>query len=220
MEHLTSFIGFLSILVSLVSVTLIAALQGRREAEDAPNPIQVIYGPPERSQTPTEAPTSPGTVPVESTVPGTVPSTVPESDTGDKLSYDNPKHAFHAARVICDELGLTVDQKNVLCACIYQESRFMNRRADGSPVINQNRDSYGNVWSTDYGIGQVNDYYHCSPGKTFPSVQYVMDNPEAVIRWMAGIMKRTGKLQPWSSYTSGAYRQWLSTTSPMWSLKS
>jgi hypothetical protein len=149
----------------------------------------------------------------------TIPATVPESEP-EALSFETPKLAFHAVRVICDELGLSLVQKNTLCACVYQESAFMNYRAPGVPMTNPNKDKTGKVWSTDYGICQVNDYFHIGPGKDFPSVAYVLANPEKVVRWMAGIMKRTGGLAPWASYSSGAYHQWLSPVSPMWQLKS
>lgn len=150
-------------------------------------------------------------VPSTSTVPSTVPESEPEPD------WNDPRQAWHLTRVICDDVGLTYAQKNVLCACIYQESRFMNRHTDGRPMINENRKD-GKVWSTDWGICQVNDYWNIGHGKPFPSVDYVMEHPAEVVEWMAQIMKSTGKLQPWSSYTSGAYEQWLSTRSPMWAL--
>lgn len=129
-------------------------------------------------------------------------------------SWGTPKDAWHSVRVICDEMGLTYAQKNIVCACIYQESRFLT-----NPKPNQNKDpKTGLVWSTDYGIVQVNDHFHIGPGKDFPSVQYVLDNPEKCVRWMVGIMKATGRLQPWSSYTSGAYLEWLKPESSMWAL--
>lgn len=130
------------------------------------------------------------------------------------LLWDTPKDAWHSTRVLCDDLGLTYEQKNILCACVFQESRFLT-----NPKPNQNKDpKTGLVWSTDYGIVQVNDHYHIGPGKDFPSVEYVIANPEKCIRWMIGIMKATGALQPWSSYTSGAYKEWLPALSPMWQL--
>jgi hypothetical protein len=84
------------------------------------------------------------------------------------LSWEVPKEAFKLTRIMCDELGLTYEQKNILCACIYQESGFKNRKADGSPIINQNADSSGKVWSTDYGICQVNDYWHIGRARPSP----------------------------------------------------
>lgn len=134
-------------------------------------------------------------------------------------NFDTPKQAYHSVRIICDEIGLTLDQKNILCACVYQESQFHNYVAPGVPTKNENKDlKTGQVWSTDYGICQVNDYWHIGKGKDFPTLDYVMHNPDKIVRWMASIMKHTGKLQPWSSYSTGAYTRWLSASSPMWKL--
>jgi len=138
------------------------------------------------------------------------------------MLWATPKQAYHSTRGMCDEMGLTFAQKNILCACIYQESNFLNYHSNGKPVINQNKDKDGKVWSTDWGIVQVNDTkgWHIGKGLRFPSVQYVMDNPEVAVRWMVSVMKGTGKLQPWSSFTSGVYKKHLIPTSQMWLLKS
>lgn len=121
------------------------------------------------------------------------------------LLWDTPQHCWHSVRVLCDQAGLTYDQKNLICACIFQESRF-NNKAVGK-----------NAGSTDWGIVQVNDYWHIGKGKTFPTVDYVIANPELMVRWMIGMYK-VGKLNLWSSYAKGAHRQWLPKTSPMWLL--
>lgn len=133
--------------------------------------------------------------------------------------FSTPQASFHSTRVICDEEGLTYAQKNIVCECIYQESTFLNYRSPGVPVTNGNKDKTGKVWSTDFGICQVNDYFNIGPGKPFASVNYVMQHPDEVVRWMVRIMKKTGKLQPWSSYTTGAYKKWDAPTSKMWILK-
>lgn len=145
--------------------------------------------------------------PQDASKPPTSPLTTPD--------FSTPQNAFHSTRVLCDEMGLTYGQKNILCACVFQESEF-----HVNPRPNQNKDpKTGQVWSTDYGIVQVNDHFHIGKGKDFPSVQYVLDNPEACIRWMIGIYKATGALQPWSSFSTGAYKKWLLPLSPMWLLK-
>ena len=127
-----------------------------------------------------------------------------------ELLWDTPKRAYRSVRVLCDEMVLTLEQKNILCACVYQESRFLNT------AVGKNKNS------TDWGLVQVNDTlgWHIGPGLQFPSVQYVIDNPEKPVRWMISIMKNTGGLAPWASYTSGAYKQFLVPSSPMWKLKS
>ena len=119
--------------------------------------------------------------------------------------WDTPANCRHNLRVICDEEGLTVQQKNILTACVADESGFLT-----NPRPNRNKDpKTGVVWSTDWGIVQVNDWFHIGPGKDFPSVQYVLDNPEACVRWMANYYKTNGNLNAWASYTSGVYKNYL-----------
>lgn len=126
--------------------------------------------------------------------------------------WDTAPHMYHNVRVLCDEAGLNVEQKNILCACIYQESRFNNA------AVNHNRSATGAILSTDYGLCQVNDYYHTAPtGTPFASVSDVIDNPSKVVSWMISMYQK-GLLKQWVSYSSGAYAQWLQTDSPMWKL--
>ncbi len=135
------------------------------------------------------------------------PALMPE-----KLSWDTPKNVYHAVRVTCDLAGLTIDEKNIITACIYQESKMNNR------ATCMNKDKVGRVWSTDWGICQINDHYHIGTNKDFPSVRYVLDNPQKVVQWMI-YMYRHGQLRQWVSFSSGAYKQWLLPNSPMWLLK-
>lgn len=131
------------------------------------------------------------------------PDTLLPWNTTASLSHEN----WHNVRVLCDLGGLTFNEKEILTACVWQESWFMT-----NPKPNQNKLHDGTVWSTDFGIVQVNDYYNIGAGKPFPSVQYVLDNPEACVKWMVGIMKNTGRLQPWASYTTGVYKTHLGKT--------
>lgn len=128
------------------------------------------------------------------------------------LEFSTPKNAFHSVRVICDEQGLTLDEKNLICACIYQESEFWNTAKC------KNKNKAGVVTSTDWGICQVNDYFHIGKGKDFESVQFILNNPDRVVKWMINQYK-AGNLGMWVSYSSGAYKRWLSPSSPMWGLK-
>lgn len=148
--------------------------------------------------------------PVTVSNPTTTTPTVPVASTGQiKPDWGNRRGARKATRVLCDLSGLTLAQKNDICACIFQESGFLT-----NPRPNQNKDkTTGKVWSTDYGIVQVNDYYNIGAGKAFSTVEYVLDNPAACVQWMINIYKSTGALQPWSSWTSGAYKQWLDPVS-------
>lgn len=137
---------------------------------------------------------------------------VPTAPNPDTLAPDwsTQKNAYHNTRVLCDFAGLNVEQKNIICACIYQESRFLID-------VKHANVSNGVVESTDYGICQINDYYHIGAGKDFPSVEYVLDNPDKVVAWMIR-MYQQGHIGQWVSYSSGAYRQWLVPSSPMWGL--
>lgn len=139
------------------------------------------------------------------------PETVPIVPVADQLAWDTPKHAWHAVRVLCDQAKLSLEEKNRICACIYQESQFYNYFMSGQPVIHKN------PTSTDWGICQVNDHYHIGPTLDFPSVDFVMKNPDKVVQWMIGKYK-AGQLKQWVSYSSGEYKQWLSTGSKMWEL--
>lgn len=121
------------------------------------------------------------------------------------LSFATPKEAWHAVRVLCDEAGLTSQEKDLICAVLYQESRFSNKAVNKNPK------------STDYGIAQINDRFHIGPGKAFPSVDYVLSHPDKVIQWMIRQYK-LGNLHWWVAYSSGAYRAWLKPSSPMWQL--
>lgn len=127
------------------------------------------------------------------------------------LLWDTQKHAYHSVRVLCDDAGLTVDQKNLICACIYQESEFLNNARC------ENKNAAGVVTSVDVGIVQVNSYFHTGPGKDFPSAQYVIDHPQEAVSWMISMYKH-GLLKQWVSYSSGAYHRWLAAGSAMWNL--
>lgn len=116
--------------------------------------------------------------------------------------WDTFANARHSVRVICDEEGLSVLDKNVLCACVQVESNF------NPQAFHHNKDKNGNILSTDYGICQVNDYWHIGPGKEFPSTDYVLQNPEQDVRWMCKQWK-AGNQHLWMSYTSGLYKRYL-----------
>ena len=131
-----------------------------------------------------------------------VPLTTPVVPTSTTYLWDNAINSRHSVRVICDEEGLSLDDKNIITACIMQESRFDNN------AVCKNKSADGSIWSSDWGICQINDYYQVGAGKPFPSVKYILDNPESCVRWMIKMMK-AGQLKLWSSYSQGTYKQWL-----------
>lgn len=132
----------------------------------------------------------------------------PTNPDGMYSDWSARSNARHNVRAICDLVGLTLEQKNILTACVDDESGFLT-----NPRPNRNKLSNGTIWSTDWGIVQVNDYWNIGPYKPFPSVQYVLDNPAACVRWMAEYYKTNGNLgvgsSGWASYTSGVYKNYL-----------
>ena len=128
---------------------------------------------------------------------------VPEAPEAPTANVDTPKYDWGtptssrlAVRQICDEEGLTVDQKDDMSKIIHCESGYNVK------TVHPNLDKNGNVSTTDYSICQINDYWHIGAGKDFPSVDYVMHNPEAVVRWMCGMIK-AGKRNLWVCASSG-----------------
>lgn len=118
------------------------------------------------------------------------------------LVWDTPENARKSVRIICDEEKLSLSEKNLICAVIMGESGFKNT------AKNFNKNAAGVTLSTDWGICQINDHYHIGTGKTFPSVAYVLENPDKVVRWMIK-MYRAGHLNWWIAYKSGAYKKYL-----------
>jgi hypothetical protein len=135
-------------------------------------------------------PSLPAPMPTPQPEPQPIPPTPPP-----KYLWDTPANARHSLRVICDEEGLTVALKNDFSRTINCESGY-HIGAVHPNVVN------GKVVSTDYGICQINDHYHIGAGKDFPSVEYVMNNPEACVRWAAR-MAKAGKLDLWVCHSSG-----------------
>jgi hypothetical protein len=173
---------------------------------------------------PVTIPPAPPTAPVTSQKPATAtpalaPPPTPTPANPDVLTQDwtTRQGIYHNVRVLCDLAGLILDEKNTICACIYQESTFYNYLPNGAPVKHENLNADGSLSSTDWGLCQINDYFHIGTGKDFPTVDYVLQNPKEVVEWMIE-MYQSGDLAQWDSFKSGAYRQWLLPTSPMWKL--
>jgi hypothetical protein len=119
-----------------------------------------------------------------------------------EYKWDTPENAKHSVRLICDDQGLTLEQKNLVCAVIMAESGFYNT------AKNFNKNSKGETTSTDWGICQINDRYHIGAGNTFPSVEYVLGNPDKVVLWMIKMYKQ-GHLNWWCAYANGSYKKYL-----------
>src|SRR3990167_5260477 len=52
----------------------------------------------------------------------------------------------------------------------------------------------GKIWSTDWGLVQVNDTknWHIGKGLRFSSVEDVLTNPEKAVRWVIDVYRTTG----------------------------
>ncbi len=123
------------------------------------------------------------------------------------VDWNYPMNCRHNIRVLCDLSGLTLHEKDVITACIRQESAWYNY-LNGKPVKHENKNVEGKLLSTDWGIVQINDFYHIGQGKDFPSVNFVMANPQKCVQFMIDCYKQ-GNLGLWSSYKTGAYLQYM-----------
>ncbi len=135
----------------------------------------------------------------------TNPVNLTQKPTPEVYLWDNPTNARHSVRVLCDEMGLTVYGKNIITACIQQESNF-NPHVMGKP----NHDG-----TIDYGICQFNNGHNVhgvpfwiGPGAYFSSTDEVLNNPEKCVREMITQYK-LGHISWWSSYSTGAYLKYM-----------
>lgn len=142
-------------------------------------------------------------------VPTAPPITETAPPTPSELLWDTVANAKHSVRVICDEEGLSWKDKNDLCATVGAESGwqsyYLSGPKKGLPVIRKNYDKKGVWWSTDWGIAQINDYFHIKEGSILPSHEYVLDNPETSIRWMCRRWLE-GKSHWWVAFNDGSYK--------------
>jgi hypothetical protein len=112
--------------------------------------------------------------------------------------WSNTGASRHSVRVICDDEGLSIIEKNELCATIGGESNW-NPKAVGKPNFDGSRD---------YGIIQLNDHYWIGKDKLFPDVDYVLNNPEKCVRWMCKQWK-LGNKNWWYAYKNKSYLKYL-----------
>lgn len=135
--------------------------------------------------------------PAEPTLPTEPPPTPPIPETP-KYDWSTPTAARHSVRVICDEEGLTLEQKNTLCATVACESGF-NIHAK-----HYNFSKSGKLLSTDFGLAQWNDYYHGAE-ITPDEAEY---NPAKAIRLMCAYWKRNQR-KLWVCYDRKMYEAYL-----------
>lgn len=110
----------------------------------------------------------------------------------------------HNVRVLCDLAGLDFHSKNIITACIEQESDFY-------PLAKGPTNQNG---THDWGICQFNDgtIRHIplwiGQGAAFGNVQEVLNNPEKCVNLMI-IEFKAGHINWWSSYSTGAYLKYM-----------
>ena len=135
----------------------------------------------------------------ESINPPVITPPKPELPPLQALRWETPAEARHSVRVLCDEMGLSVPDKNILCAVIACESGF------NTQAINKNNDARK---STDYGICQYNSYWYIGEGKPIASVDEALNNPEKCVRVMINQYKK-GQIKDWVCYSSGKFAKHL-----------
>lgn len=148
-------------------------------------------------------------IPTENITQPTMTAAIASSQNIDILipGWTNPIDNRHNVRVLCDLSGLDLNSKNVITACVEQESGFYNYLPNGDPV--EHRNMSGDVLeSTDWGIIQCNDKNHIGVGKDFASVGFVMANPQVMVQWMIDMYK-VGRISMWDSYSTGAYKRFM-----------
>jgi hypothetical protein len=124
-----------------------------------------------------------------------------QNDVPVVLDWSSPILARHSVRVICDEEGLLVKDKNDLCATVGAESGW-NPNAIGKPNFDGTRD---------YGICQINTKYWIGTGKKFPSTDFVLTHPSECIRWMCEQWK-AGHQDWWYGWKTGNYKNFYQLT--------
>ena len=113
--------------------------------------------------------------------------------------WSNKRDAKHSVRLICDEEGLKLAEKNLICAVIEAESNF------NTNAVNRNKDKRE---STDWGICQYNSYWYIGKGKPIASIDEAVNNPEKCVRVMIRQFKK-GRLKDWVAFSSGLYKRYL-----------
>lgn len=118
------------------------------------------------------------------------------------VAWTGQENCRHNVRVLCDLEGLNEQQKDDLSSTVHCESNYY-------PACIHANLFNGKVSSTDYGIAQINDFWHIGEGKDFPSSEYVLQNPEQVIRWMCK-QWLAGNGRAWVCYLKGLNKNYSS----------
>lgn len=116
-----------------------------------------------------------------------------------KYDWSTQEKARHSTRVICDEEGLPVKDKNDLCATVGGESGWNPKQKSLKPNFDGTHD---------YGIIQLNEKYWIGEGKLYPNIEAIYNDPEGCIRWMCKQWK-AGNKNWWYAFKNGSYKKYL-----------
>ncbi len=127
------------------------------------------------------------------------PKNMPPQNVDVLGPWDTKENCRKNVRVVCDLMGMTEQQKDDISKTVHCESDY-NPNCVHPNYVN------GQISSTDYGIAQVNSYWHIGPAKDFPSAEYVIANPEECIRWMC--KNWTTGANMWVCHLRGMYEHY------------
>ena len=105
-----------------------------------------------------------------------------------KYDWSIPEKARKSVRIICDEEGMILKQKNEICDTINCESGFKTN------LIHHNKNG-----TSDYGIIMANSHWYIGEGKPIASIDEAINNPEKCIRVMCE-MWRKKRMKDWICY--------------------
>jgi murein DD-endopeptidase MepM/ murein hydrolase activator NlpD len=103
---------------------------------------------------------------------------------------------------VCRDSGLPATLAEELWATIAAESGF------NPNARNDNRDSYGTVVSTDYGLCQLNSHWYIGADKDVKTPFEALTNPEKCVRVMANAFAN-GHADDWIAHRTGSFRPYL-----------
>lgn len=109
--------------------------------------------------------------------------------------WDTSENSRHSCRVICDNMGLSVAEKNLLCQVIRCESGF-----------DINAIHHNNNGTSDFSLCQYNSKWWVGKDKPFKDKQDVYDNPKRQIEIMIGEYRK-GRLNQWVCFKNGNYKR-------------
>lgn len=188
---------FRSLVQDIIKLLTILEIKGTQPKAALPTNVTTM---PETTITSTNTPS-----PITATNTPVAVNTQPNDSLVPWVNANKSENNRHNVRVLCDLAKITLHQKNVITACVEQESDF-------NPIAVGKLNTDG---TQDFGIAQYNNgknasgqAYWIGPGAPFASVQEVESNPEKCINLMISLAKQ-GMLHLWASYSTKAYLKFM-----------